>query len=263
MGWLENFHVLVPEGGKVEQLAGPGLDEILPVMDAALARSGGKGSRAADVLAHTGWWHWLNQKIAQREFGQAAERDLRKALEIDPANVYAHAMLGNLLMQNGGKTAEALRHFRSASETGKARPFVHDLQLGVLSYPNDSESRLALIRLANEMRRDGEPLDERMRRRILSAFNPTVNTADEITEALKAVSPGDMRATYDWLDSASTETYQRAQRGFIHASILEIEGKREEARAAFQALLAEMKRQGYDGRIVSYVESAIKRLLKP
>jgi len=265
MGWLENFRAAAANGLKSEEVAAARLDEILPVMDAGLARSNGKGPRAADILAHIGWAHWLNQKVAFREFGSAAERDLRKALEIDSSNVYAHAMLGNWLMQKG-KTEEALEPFRRAGESNKAKPFVRDLQLAAMGYPRDSDSRVALIRIANEMRRNKESIDDRQRRRILSNYNPTVNSAEEITETLTAVPPADAWATYVWLDESRTdrpgEDYQRVQREFIRASILEIEQKRDEALAAFRTLQGELNRLGYDGRIVRHVEGALKRLSK-
>lgn len=189
MGWLEDFHVIVPEGGDAANLAATRLDEIMPVLDAGLARTNGQGQRAADILAHSGWAHWLNQKLAQREFGPSAERDLRQAVQIDSSNVFAHAMLGNWIMQTGGRTEEALAHFRIAVEGNRARPLVRRLQLGVLVYPRDPEARVALIRLANEMRRNGESIDARERSRILTSYNPTVNNAEELSQTLSAVPP--------------------------------------------------------------------------
>ena len=261
MSWIEDFHVIAPEGGNAENLAGTLIDEIMPVLDAGLARAQGKLPRRADILAHIGWAHWLNQKLAQREFGPAAERDLRQALQIDPSNVFAHAMLGNWLMQTGGGTAEALMHFRKAVESNKARPFVRSLQLGVLVYPRDSETRLELIRLANEMRRNGESLDDRSRSRILAAYDPTVNSADELSETLSAVPPGEAWATFLWLDKDQNHSdYALMQRDFIHASILEIERNRNDALSAFENLRVKLKQRGYDGRVATYVDDAIKRL---
>lgn len=264
MTWIEDFHVVVPEGGSAEKLAGTALDEIMPVLDAGLSRAQGRVPRAADILAHIGWGHWLNQKLAEREFGPAAERDLRHALEIDPSNVFAHGMLGNWIMQTGGATTEALMHFQKAVESNRARPFVRGLQLGVLVYPDDSETRVALIRLANEMRRNGESIDDSDRGRILSAYDPTVNDAGELSETLSAVPPDDAWATYLWLDTGSTErdhsNYKRLQRDFIHASILEIERKHDDALSAFETLRVQLKQRGYDGRIATYVDDAIKRL---
>ena len=121
MRWLENFEVTVVEGRKLEDLAGALLDEITPVLDAGLARTSGPPSRAADIQAHIGWSRWLNYKLADRGETGAAERDLRQALVTDPSNVFAHAMLGNVMMQTGGQTEEALRHFRIAGEQNQGK----------------------------------------------------------------------------------------------------------------------------------------------
>jgi hypothetical protein len=266
MGWLENFRVAAPEGGKAEDVAAGLLAEIAPVLDAGLARTNGQGPRAADILAHMGWLHWLNQHIAYREFGPAAERDLRQALRVDPSNVYAHGMLANWMMQTGHRTEEALDHFRIAIESNKARPFVRRLQLGAMIYPRNTETRVALIRVANEMRRNGESLEEGQRRRILTAYNPTVNSAEELTQTLSAVPPADAWATWLWLSEPAVDGTgregQRLQRDFIQANILEIGGKRQEALAAFEKLRSELKQGGYNGRIVTHVEHAITRLSK-
>ena len=264
MRWLENFDVPAVEGRKLEDLAAALLDEVTPVLDAGLAKTRGPSSRAADILAHIGWGRWLSYKLTDRGETGAAERDLRQALATDPSNVFAHAMLGNVMMQTGGQTEEALRHFRIAGEQNKERPLVRQLELGVLIYPHEGETRLELIRVANDMRRNGEPLDDRERNRILTTYNPTVNSAEEIKAALSAVPPADAWATYLWLDtpmkSAGDVEYQRMRHDFVQASLLEIEGKREGALASFESLRDELKRRKYSGRIVSHVDTAIKRL---
>ena len=264
MGWIEDFHVVAPEGGSSEKLAGSMIDEIMPVLDAGLARANGQLPRAADILAHIGWGHWLNQKLAEREFGPAAERDLRHALQMDPSNVFAHAMLGNWMMQTGGETAEALMHFQKAVESNRARPFVRRLELGVLVYPRDPETRVALIRTANEMRRNGEPIDDRERSRILAAYDPTVNSAEELSETLSAVPPDEAWATYLWLDAGSRERdasdHRRLWRDFVRASIMEIGHDRDNALRAFETLRVELQKRGYNGRIATYVDDAVKRL---
>ena len=263
MAWLDDFHVIPTETVSAESLAAGRLDEIMPVLDAGLARANGQRPRAADILAHLGWAHWLNQKLAQREFGSAAEQNLRQALQTDPSNVYANAMLGNWLMQTGGSTEDALKHFRTAVETNQARPLVRQMELGVLVYPEDTEARVALIRLANEMRRNDEPIEDHERGRILSAYDPTVNSEAEITQTLSAVAPDDAWATYLWLDRSmphSAADYKRVQADFIHASIMEEAGKRDDALKAFGALRSELKKRDYNGRIADYTDKAIQRL---
>jgi tetratricopeptide (TPR) repeat protein len=264
MSWLEDFHVIVPEGGSSEKLAAALLDEVTPVLDAGLARANGQVPRAGDILAHLGWAHWLNQKLAEREFGENAERDLRAALKLDPSNVFAHAMLGNWLMQTGGSTEEALTHFRAAVDRNQARPLVRRMQLGVLIYPRDPESRVALIRVADEMRRNGESLTDGERSRVLTSYSPTVNSAAELRTTLSAVPPDDAWATYVWLVGGRTyggnADFQALQNDFIHANVLEQKHDSDGALAAFEKLRDDLKKRGFNGRIVTHVDDAIRRL---
>jgi tetratricopeptide (TPR) repeat protein len=264
MCWLRDFHVIAPEGTQSANLAGARLDEIIPVLDSGLTKVEGQTAQSADILAHLGWAHWLNQKLAQREFGPAAERDLREALRVDPSNVFANAMLANWTMQSGGQTDDALRHFRIAEQANKERAFVRSMELGVLIYPDDSETRKELIRVVNEMRRNGEFLEDGQKHRVLSAYSPTVNSAAELRETLSAVPPNDAWATYLWLDQSvatgSDMDQQQIQRDFIHASIQELDGKRQEALITFKGLQAELKRKGYNGSIATHVDAATKRL---
>jgi cytochrome c-type biogenesis protein CcmH/NrfG len=257
MRWLQNFHVVADDAAQAAGIAGAQLAEIMPVLDAGLSRVGTVQESAA-ILAHIGWAHWLNQRIAHREFGQAAERHFRAALEKDPSNVFANAMLGNWLMQRGGPAQEALRHLRAAAASNRERPLVRNMQLGALVHARDPEARVELIRVANEMRRQGEPVDEVQRRRILALYSPTVNSAGELMEVLAAVAPGDAWATYVWLDGSRRDA--GPEREFVRASLLEIERKRDEALAAFQDLRVRLKREGYDGRIAGHVDAAIHRL---
>jgi tetratricopeptide (TPR) repeat protein len=204
--------------------------------------------------------------MAYREFGDAAEKDLREALRLDPSNVFANAMLGNWLMQTGGSTEEAIAHFRTAVAQNSERPFVRKMQLAQLISSQEPEIRTELMRVANEMRRNGEPLDSRQRNGILNASNPTINSEAEVRQSLSAIPPEDAWATYLWVDhdrGDDTGDYRRMRQDYIHAEILELEGKRQEALAAFEKLRGELKQRGFNGRIVSHVETALKRLSTP
>ena len=100
--------------------------------------------------------------------------------------------------------------------------------------------------------------------RIVTSYDPSVNSSEELTETLSAVPPNDAWATYLWLDPPKTDgsdhDHQRLQHDFIHASILEMQRNLEEALSAFESLRIELKQRGYDGRILTYVDTAIKRL---
>ncbi len=253
MRWLQNFHVIVGEGQKAEDIAGPEVARIQAVLDAALARTNGRSPRAADLLAHMGWNHWLNQKLAFKEFGTAAERDLRESLRVDESNVFAHAMLGNWLLQNHGDVAEALRHFDAAIKTGKEREFVRQLQLGGLFSSDEAQIRPALMRVANEMRREGVRMDERSKRRVAAGLHPGLVSYEELRESLVAVSPSDAWDTYVSVESDGV------RREFVRGALLEIEGKREEALGVFR----ELDRGLGSGRLADNVTAAVRRLSAP
>jgi tetratricopeptide (TPR) repeat protein len=258
MLWVEDFRVPARENQSAADLAAPALDQIMPVLDAGLARS--NGAQAADIQAHIGWAHWLNQHIAEREFGAAAEQNMRAALASDASNVYANAMLGNWMLQNGGAFSEAIQHLDSAVSTGKARPFVRALQLGGLTYLDKKGARAELVKAANDMRNAGESLDEAEKRRILGfCFDPTVTDRGELVESLSAVPPDDAWKTYLWLDDKSEDTPgTRMIRGFIQASLLELSGKRQEALEQYRQLQKELKNS--PGDLKTSVDAAVARL---
>jgi tetratricopeptide (TPR) repeat protein len=261
MLWVENFQVLVREGKDASDAAGPLLDEIMPVLDAGLARS--KGSRAADVQAHLGWAHWLNWHIAEREFGPAAEKNLRAALQLDKTNVYANAMLGNWMLQNHGNFREAVDHLETAVTTGKARPLVREMQVGGFLYDQVDGARAELVKAVNDMRKNGEVLDDGQKHRIVGfCYNPTVTNQAKLAESLAAVPEDDAWKTYLWLDTGEGEdqTTQSLNRDFIYANLLEVSGKRTEALERFRALQVQPQIKQYSFK--SRVDDAVKRLSK-
>jgi tetratricopeptide (TPR) repeat protein len=263
MLWVENFHIVVGEGQKAEDLAGPVLGEIMSTLEAGLARAKGRASRAADIMAHLGWAHWLNQHIAFKEFGSAAEQALRKALTLDPSNVYANAMLGNWLLQTDGSVDEALRSFDVAVKTGKQRPLVRSMQLGGMIYNEAHGVQTELIRVANQMRINSEPIEGPESHRILANYSLT-NSEEELRETLSAVPPDDAWATFLWLNknqsSGAVRKDDKFQNDFIRADILDIAGRRDEALAMFRKLQKDVNLLGYSQRIVNRVDVAVKRL---
>jgi len=258
MLWVEDFHVAVPEDQSAANPAALALDQIFPILDAGLARS--KGSLAADIQAHIGWAHWLNQHIAEREFGTTAEKNLRAALASDPSNVYANAMLGNWMLQNGGDFAEATQRLDVAVATGKARPFVRKLQLGGLLYIDQKGARAALLRAVNDMRKSGEPVDESLKRRILGfCFDAVIVDSSELAESLSALPPDETWKTYLWLDNVPGDTKsQKVVSDFISANLLELAGKRKEALEKYRVLQQQLMSR--PGSLKNAVDAAIARV---
>jgi tetratricopeptide (TPR) repeat protein len=258
MLWVEDFHVLVGTDENAAAVAGPALDQIMAILDAGLNRS--KGTRAADVQAHIGWAHWLNQHIAEREFGSIAEQNFRAALAADPSNVYANAMLGNWQLQNRASLTEAIQHLDIAVSTGNARPFVRTLQLGGLIDLDEKGARAEVVKVANDMRKSGEPLDEEHRMRILNfCFNLIFTDHGELAESLSAIPPDDVWQTYLWLDDKREDSKaDLIDRSFIQANLMELSGKRQESLESYRLLQQELKKS--PGSMKDSVDAAIARL---
>lgn len=254
MQWVERFSV---QGQDATGAAGPLLNQIMTILDAGFARS--KGAKAADVQAHIGWAHFLNHKIAEREFGSAAEENLRAALATDPSNVYANAMLGNWMLQTHGNFSEATQHLRAAVATGKERAFVRSMQLGGLDDLDEPGARAEQIKIANDMRKAGEPLDRDSRSRIISFCFSPMNSRKELVEVFSAVPPEEGWQTYLWLgDGARDDDSHREIDEFVQASLLETGGKRPEALGKFRALQRELKDS--PGSFKNSVDAAVARL---
>ncbi len=259
--WVENFHVLGQEGQDTSAAAGALLDQIMPVLDAGLARS--KGSDTADVQAHIGWAHWLNQKIAEREFGSATEDNLHAALKTDPKNVYANAMLGNLILQGRGDLSKAMGYLDTAVATGRVRPWVRGMELGGLRFLDEKGACAAQMHVANDMRKNSEPMDRSRKKDILGAcLTPTMADPSELAGALSAVSSDDAWKTYLWLDDQPQDPdADKLTHEFIQASLLEVSGDRAGALAMFKHLGQELKNTPYT--MIDAVNEAIVRLSKP
>jgi tetratricopeptide (TPR) repeat protein len=262
MRWAENFHALLSEGQKAEDVAGPPIAEIISILDAGLGRTNKHDSRASDILAHLGWAHWLNEHIAYKEFGQTAEQDMRQALGIDATNVYANAMLGNWLLQKNKDFTDAVQRFNVAVGTGKERPFVRELQLAGLLSSNNPGARAELTKAANQMRIGNELIDDFFRSRVLQNYSPSTGYRDgELERTLSAVPPADSWATFVWLDNKSGDS-EDIQKKIVRAYLDGIEGKRAEALTQFKALRSELKRKHYEGTIAEAVDFYIQRLGK-
>lgn len=261
MRWLQNFHVLAPEGQKAEEVAAPQLLQLKDVLEAGLARTTRKDTRAADILAHLGWAHFMNEKIAFKELGNA-KRYFQQALGIAPTNVYANAFLGNWLLQTGGDSAQALSHFQTALATNQERNFVRSLQLWGLYHNDEPGLRAEFVKALNEMRVNREPLDESLRGRLSYLYSPTVSTAAELHEVLTGVPLDDAWKTYLWLNPERPGD-STVERDFVHANLTEISSDRAKALAEFKVLAATLREQHLNGRIADYTAAAITRLSRP
>ncbi len=254
MLWLDHFSVVTPEGQKAEDIATPILAQLNTVLTSGLARTSGKDKRAADILAHLGWLHYMNEKIAFKEFGNA-ERWFAQALAVDPANVYAHAFWGNWLLETNGDTAQAIQHFNAALATNQQRDLVRSMQLGGLLHNDAAGMRAEFVKALNQVRINNEPLDPQIRDRVSYLYSPTVSTADELHETLTAVAPDDAWKTFLWLNPGASPLAD-----FIRANLDEISGNRETSLAEFKTLAKVEQEKRMGGRMIDYTAAAIRRL---
>jgi len=256
MAWIENMRTPRHDLDAVAPQARLIFDRLTPVLEGGLGTA--KAYRAADVVAHLGWLNLLKWRIT----GQAGiiESHLRAALQMEPENVFANAMFGEWVLLTHGNLEEAKTHFATALKSGKAKTFVRGCQLEGMIYDDDPGVRAELIRVANQMRKDKDPISDGDRGRIHSYFSTTIGTDAELREVVSAVPPDDAWATYEWVSPSLSEAsdFDKLERRFVQANIDEVSGKREEALRIYRSLEKEIKDPNV--RISQRVRDAVRRL---
>ena len=255
MLWIEDTWAPLHDSEEYAKQERPIFDRMTPVLEAGLGTS--KDYRAADVVAHLGWLNLLKWKIVGED-GRMEEL-IRRALEMDPGNVYANAMMGDLMLQTGGSVTEARAHFDAALKTGKVKNFVRSCQLESMMYNDSPGVRGELIRVANQMRKDNDPLSDSNKGRIHSYFSPTMDSDAELHEVVMAVPPDEAWATYQWVSPPESDSGYNAQEArFIQARIDEASGKKADALKIYRELLQETAKS--PGRLPQKVRDSVRRL---
>jgi tetratricopeptide (TPR) repeat protein len=259
MAWIEDIRIPRHDLAEVAPQARLIFDRLSPVLESGLSTA--KGYRAADVVAHLGWLNFLRENITGQ--GGITESHLREALRIDPENVYANAMIGEWLLLPPANLEEAKTHFATALKGGKAKSFVRGCQLEAMIYNEEPGMRAELIRVANQMRKDNDPISNDDRARIHSYFSTTIGTDAELREVVSAAPPDEVWATYEWVSPPAAESsdFNKLETRFIQANIDEVSGKREEALQIYRSLDKELKQRKDSGpRISQRVRDAVQRL---
>jgi len=256
MLWIEQMRT--PRHG-VDEVAPKAriiFDRLTPILEGGLGTS--TDYRAADVVAHLGWLNLLRWRIVGED-GQIEEH-IRRALEMDPGNVYANAMLGEWLLLTHDSLADAKAHFATALKAGRAKEFVRECQLEGMIYDDDAGVRGELIRVANQMRKDGDAIGDDNRGRIHSYYSPNIGTDAEMREVVSAVPPDEAWETYLWANpsEARASAPNSIEGRFVRASIDEVSGKREEALQIYRELQTELKDPRV--RVAERVRDAVRRL---
>ncbi len=141
MRWAEDFHVLTRADQNAAEIAAPALDQIFAILNAGLIRS--KGSEAADVQAHIGWTHWLNQNIAVQGIRLCRRAEFPCCPGVGSTECLCHMQCwATGCCKKVEASDEAIQHFNIAVSTGKARPFVRKLQFGATHSSRQERSKI-------------------------------------------------------------------------------------------------------------------------
>jgi type II secretory pathway pseudopilin PulG len=239
------------------------VERVLPALAEGAAAN--TGPRGADLQAHLGWADYLRTREGVGGLDPLAH--YRKALALDANNVFAHTMWGHHTLVEHGPIDEANQHFSVALASGREHAYVRMMQFAALLYyaPGSGPGQVEAARAANDMRLRGESAEPRLRERLWSyVYSDALLSRERRDGFVAAVRGADSVATFLWLyPEAQLRPDQRAQWRYLLASLEEAAGERASARARFEALRDEFKREGSSGRMNDMTLAALKRLQAP
>jgi hypothetical protein len=253
MRWLRDIHV---RSGK--ETFTDIVNKVVPVL--ALGAASATGQRGADLRAHMGWADFL--RIREGAIGLDPAAHYAKALALEPANVYAHAMWGHHTVVTHGAMADVTKHFSAALASGRETTFVRELQFAALLYYQDPAGQIEAARAANEMRQRGEAIDAKQRDRLWSyVYSDGLLSRERRESFMSALRDAGHVDTFRWL---YPEDQVRADRKrlwpFLVASLEDAAGNRPAAVARYEALRDQLKREGSSGRVLDETIASLKRL---
>jgi hypothetical protein len=238
MLWIEDTRVPLHNVEDYAPQAKIVFDRLTPVLEAGLGN--GKDYRAADVVAHLGWLNVLKWRIVGED--GIMDAHLRRALEMDPGNVYANAMMGEFILLVHDSLDEAKAHFATALKAGHGKIFVRGCQLEGMIFNDSPGVPAELVRVANEMRKNGEPIGDGDRYRIYDSYSEAISNND-LLDVVSAVPPDDSMAMFQWVSRPESNLGPSGllERRFIEANIDEYAGKKADALQIYRDLQKKTK----------------------
>jgi Tfp pilus assembly protein PilF len=254
MVWLDHSRT----GGFIPTLTALA-DSLSPALTEGLLRADSVGR--ADLLAHLGWADFLRWREGQWDLSPTNRYN--QSLALDPGNPYAHAMLGHWLLWQGDSVPPAAAHFREALNAGRVRPWVRGMQLAALANRRSEEHSIELLRVANEMRTEGDSLPSDTPDLLWDAFSTLFgNYASDTLPARVAsvVRPTDLLATFRWLfDRSGYPAAQALTYQLQTAQLKELAADTAGALQGYHTVLAE---RGLAESLRAKTIRAVKRLRK-
>jgi tetratricopeptide (TPR) repeat protein len=238
------------------------VDPITPVLYQALETA--RGARAADLLAHLGWADFLRSKDGVG--GLRPESFYRRALEQDPNNPYANAMWGHRILWQRGALAEAQARFQRALASGREREYVRWLQLVALMLFSDAPLEFETVRVANEMRGNGEPVPTNDAEQLVwskywNLYYHNLLGGTQQAAFLAILPPAEHLATFRWLFPESQMPANKLHLWVLFlATFQERNGERPAARANYAWLRAALRSEHASGRVLDQTEEGLRRL---
>jgi hypothetical protein len=233
------------------------VNRVLPVLAEGAANA--KGQRAADLHAHMGWANFL--RIREGAGGLDPQAQYQKALAEDSSNVYAHAMWAHNILFKGGTLESAKQHFASALASGRERPYVRDLQFAALLNNMESSTQIEAARVASEMKKAGDQIDERLRERIWTyVYYAGLMPGSRRKDFMAGMRDPDSPATFRWLypENQVREDRRNLWRFFM-ASLEQAAGEKDAALAHYESLRADIQHDRLS-RLLEPTIAAIKQL---
>ncbi len=261
MEWLRNIRT--SQGQTFSDIVA----QLAPVLERGIVSAA--GPRKADLLAHVGWADFLRWREGRRDL--TPEQQYRLALEIDPANPYAHAHWGHWQFWRRENIEDAKAHFSAALASGRARDYVRKMQLAAAKNlgPDGDATFLAAI---NDMRKNNEPIAAQTRTDLYSIYHFTCASrfdAERFEKLLTAVPAAEQIATFRALfyglpaqageHADDFDQWKRPGRDACLAALLEAAGQPEEALQIWQQLFQTWPAEG-SGSLGDRAREAIKRL---
>ena len=241
------------------------VDPITPVLYQALETA--RGARAADLLAHLGWADFLRARDGVG--GLRPESFYRRALGQDPDNPYANAMWGHWILWQHGALAEAQVRFQRALASGREREYVRWLQLVALMLFSDAPLEFEAVRVANEMRGNGEPVptndaERRVWSKYWNLYYHHLLGGTQQAAFLAILPPAEHLATFRWLFPESQMPPDKLHLWVLFlATFQERNGERLAAHSNYAWLRSALRSQQASGRVLDQTEEGLRRLSGP
>ncbi len=258
MAWLRNAGYFV--GISKEQSFREIVDKVVPVLYEILDTA--KPVEAADIYAHAGYGNYLKRLDGIHNL--EISKFFYDALQIDPVNTYAHAMLGFwMICRERGATSEgrssvtmAMNEFSAALMSNRDRSYVRKMQLAALQSMDDSDYVITLIKVLNDMRKNNEPLEPETRARLSSRI---YSWSDVIVlkSIPSAIPPSEHLVTYLWLlQNKDKSLSESVIRGFFFARLTEAVGDSARALALYRSF--DLDKTSY--KYAAWIKEGIARI---